>query len=114
MGREPIRAMCSMSDAEHTALQILKSWVLNLRVGNDPAPKAWAEIRKSIDRMPEDERDAMRAIVLDLLNEPGAIKGSHYFRQATMKATCPDLLVDAMKNVRYVLPNALIGRYSTR
>jgi hypothetical protein len=58
-----------MSDAEHNAMQILKSWVLGLRIGNDPTPGAWTEIRVSIDRLPEDEREAMRAIVLDLLAE---------------------------------------------
>lgn len=29
-----------MSDAEYNALQILKSWVLDLQLGNDPTPEA--------------------------------------------------------------------------
>ena len=58
-----------MSDAEHNAVQILKRWVLNLRIGNDPTPDAWTEIHDEVDRMPEAEREAMRALLLDLLNE---------------------------------------------
>ena len=49
-------------------MQILNRWVLNLRVGNDPTPEAWTEIQEEIDRRPEAEKEAMRAIVLNLLN----------------------------------------------
>ena len=58
-----------MSDAQHDAMQILKSWVLDLHVANDPTPAAWTEVRERIAGMPEAERDAARAIVLDLLTE---------------------------------------------
>ena len=58
-----------MSDAQHNATQILKRWVLDLQLGNGPTPEAWTEIRETIDRMPEDEREAMRTIALDFLNE---------------------------------------------
>ena len=58
-----------MSDAEINAMQILKNWVLTLRIGNDPTPEAWTEVHEELDRMPEAEREAMRALLLDLLNE---------------------------------------------
>jgi hypothetical protein len=58
-----------MSDAEHKAMKILKFWVLDLRLGNDPTPETWAEIREANARLPEAEREAMRALLLDLLNE---------------------------------------------
>ena len=58
-----------MSDPQQNAIEILKHWVLNLRVGNDPTPEVWNEIRQAIAELPDAEREAMRAMVLDLLNE---------------------------------------------
>ena len=58
-----------MPDSRQSAMQILKGWVLNLRLGNDPTPEAWTTVHRELDRMPEAEREAMRALLLDLLNE---------------------------------------------
>ena len=57
-----LESVDSMSDAQHNAMQILKHWVLNLRVGNDPTPEAWAEVREKIALMPEAEKETMRAL----------------------------------------------------
>lgn len=42
-----------MSGGQHNPMQILKDWVLYLRIGNDPTPGAWAEVHDELDRMPE-------------------------------------------------------------
>ena len=58
-----------MSDAQLDVMTILKHWVLILRLGNNPSPEALAEIRSSIARMPEAEKAAVSALILDLLND---------------------------------------------
>ena len=58
-----------MNVAQYNAMQLLKHWVLTLRIGNDPTPEAWVEVHAVIERLPNAEREALRVILLDLLNE---------------------------------------------
>ena len=58
-----------MSDPTPTVRSLLKHWVLDLRLGNEISPDGWVEIRAAIAKLPDSEREAPRAMVLDLLTE---------------------------------------------
>lgn len=58
-----------MSDEQIVAMKILKHWVLNLRMGNNPIPDAWDEVRRTIASLSPEERETVRVLVADLLTE---------------------------------------------
>ena len=64
-----LESVNGVTEAQHNTMQIFKSWVLNLDVGNGPTDEAWFEISKSNNRLPDDNADAMRTLLLDLMNE---------------------------------------------
>lgn len=61
--------MGTVSDATPNAGELLKHWVLDLRLGNEITADGWAEIRATIAKLPENEKEGLRGMVLDFLVE---------------------------------------------
>ena len=58
-----------MDEEQIGAMKVLTHWVMNLRIGNGPAPAAWEEVRRTIGGLTQQERESLRALVADLLTE---------------------------------------------
>ena len=55
------------TEAEYTARDIVKSWIVNLNLGNGPTDDALVEMWKSLLRLCEAEREEIRKLIVEVL-----------------------------------------------